>query len=313
MQELFRKHFWAVGLITVMGSAVLAARATSHMLEAALISEVSLPTTPVPRPAGASPSAGPTTLSKANDGSVERNVFCYECTPAVATGPATPGSEVPVTSLSLSLIATNLVLNSPEDSFVSIRNTQDGSSGAFKNGDKLPVQGDARLVAIAGTFAYLAPDYSNRPNTIERLVLGEAAIVQPSATPTPLAKPPEGGDLVAEINAGIKKIDEFTYEIDAGARDKAITNLRSFRGNVKPRPAIENGQVVGYRFFGIRPDSPLYALGLRNGDTINSVNGHALDSDDKALSLYNGLKNETQFSLGVTRRNQGQTLKYTVR
>ncbi len=57
----------------------------------------------------------------------------------------------------------------------------------------------------------------------------------------------------------------------------------------------------------------LAALGLRNGDVIEMVNGIKLDDPTKGLEMFQSLKNQSHFTINLKRYNNKMTLTYDVR
>lgn len=73
------------------------------------------------------------------------------------------------------------------------------------------------------------------------------------------------------------------------------------------------GEITGFRFVNIQPDSIYTKLGFQVGDVIRSVNGQPIDSPAKALELYNALKGDTQIRMNVERNGRPQDMEYQVR
>lgn len=73
-------------------------------------------------------------------------------------------------------------------------------------------------------------------------------------------------------------------------------------------PAVKHGQPDGYKLFAIRPDSVFAKLGLHNGDTIHSVNGHELADVDDLLMLFTNMKDDPELRVELTRRGKPVTI-----
>src|SRR5688572_5291868 len=114
MQDLIKRYFWVIGLVTVIICAVFAAKATGSILTAKFLPDSSK----APKIKAQQPRLDavtkPTTRSKDGTQLASRNMFCSECTPAVPTASADPTS-IQQTSLPLVLLATN-VSNDPKQS-----------------------------------------------------------------------------------------------------------------------------------------------------------------------------------------------------
>jgi general secretion pathway protein C len=78
-------------------------------------------------------------------------------------------------------------------------------------------------------------------------------------------------------------------------------------------PHEENGEVIGFKVYGIRRDSLFGKLGLENGDLIQSINDIPMTGADKALQAYGRLRMADRISITVTRRGQAITMNYNIR
>jgi general secretion pathway protein C len=308
MQDIIKRYFWVLGAAVVLVCAVFAAKATSHIIEAKVLGDSSK--TPKVHAVMPSPSA-PVKESRSKDGSTfaARNIFCSECTPAVAVASTNVDpSSIQTTGLPLVLLAT-MVSAKPEDSYATIVNTENQKQGAYAVGDLIP-GASGKLKEIH--FKYI--DFENSGHT-ERLVLAGAQA--PVSTPVAAAEPPPsdgGGDeLQAAIDNGVKKIDDNNYEIDKSLVDKALANPMALAKGARVVPAVKNGKPDGFKLYAIRPSSVYSKLGLTNGDTLQSINGFELTSADKALEVYTKLREATQLEVEITRRGKPMTLKYSIR
>src|SRR4051794_5265465 len=104
MQDLIKRYFWILGGVVVMICAVFAAKATAHIVEAKYLGDPEHP--PKVSVLAARPET-PVAAVRSKDGPqlASRNMFCSDCTPAVATASADP-SQIAMTSLPLALLAT---------------------------------------------------------------------------------------------------------------------------------------------------------------------------------------------------------------
>lgn len=304
MQDLIKRYFWVLGAVVVMICAVFAAKATGHILEANLLPDAKKgpKITPVART-----EAPKETRTKDGAQLASRNMFCSGCTPTVATVTNTDPSQIQLTQLPLSLLATSV---SPDDksSYASVINTDSQKQGSFSVGDVLP-GANGKIVAIR--FKYV--DFENG-GKIERLVLQGATA--PTTVAVAETKPPvdeNKDDLQSQIDNGIKKTGDNTFEIDKSLIEKVLVNPMAVAKGARVVPAMKNGKPEGFKLYAIRPTSAFAKLGLSNGDTLTAVNGFELNSADKALEVYTKLRDATSFELEVTRRGKPLTLKYTVR
>lgn len=112
---------------------------------------------------------------------------------------------------------------------------------------------------------------------------------------------------------GIQQNGDNSFTIDQSEINKAMSNLEQLSRDARVAAHYQNGEVIGFKVFRIKPGSLYSKLGLRNGDIIQSVNGKALDSTEQALALVNTLKNEKNFNIEIRRRNEPVTLSYSIR
>ena len=64
--------------------------------------------------------------------------------------------------------------------------------------------------------------------------------------------------------------------------------------------------------YAVRPGSIYARLGVLNGDTITTINGHAVDTADRALDAYTALRGAAKVELGGLRRGKPFTLTITI-
>ena len=314
MQDLVKKYFWLVPILVAIGSSALAAKGVSHILEGAFLSDsAELAEVEAPKPGQRPPARE--TRSKSGTALAARNMFCSTCTPEAPTvDPATPvdPNAVPITSLPLQLLATN-VSGNEQHSFATIRNTATSSQGAYWKTQEIP--GAGKVERIAGGYV----DFHNPgTNRLERIsLLDVARPPEPPPPPTPAAPPPSTGEptdeLTAKLDQGIKKMSEDSYEVDRNLVNELLANPMSVARGARIVPSVKDGQPNGFKLYAIRPNSVYAKLGMRNGDTISSVNGFDLSSPDKALEVYTKVREASNLSVSVIRRGKPQTLNYSIR
>lgn len=307
MQDLIKRYFWVIGALTVMVCAVFAAKGVNSYVEARVLPDSEKP--PAVKPTVATPKpTEPAKPARTKDGTqlASRNMFCSECTPAVVA-PTDPTS-IAITALPLQLLATNIGA-SEQQSYATIVNTESQAQGSFGVGDKLPgASGPVKSIH----YKYVDFEHNGR---LERVMLGGAPpVTAPTVAVAEPAKPAgDGDDITAAVDAGIKKIDDTTFEIDKSLVDKVIANPMAFTKGARVVPAMKNGKPEGIKLYAIRPTSPYAKLGLTNGDTLQSINGFELNSMEKGLEIYGKLREATSLEVEIIRRGKPVTLKYTIR
>src|SRR5688500_16806002 len=118
MQDLIKRYFWVIGLVTVVICAVFAAKATGSILTAKFLQDSAKAPKITPVQPRIDQTPKPTTRSKDGTQLSSRNMFCSECTPAVAAVSADP-SSIQATTLPLVLLATN-VSTDPKQSYAAV-------------------------------------------------------------------------------------------------------------------------------------------------------------------------------------------------
>lgn len=313
MQDLVKKYFWVVPILVAVGSSALAAQGVSHILEGVFLSDSAElseiePVEPRRQPARAVRSKSGTTVAV-------RNMFCSECVPEEPTpedeaAPVDPNA-VPITSLPLQLLATNVARNE-QHSFATIRNTSTASQGAYWKSYEIP--GAGKVERIGGGYV----DFHNSgTNRLERISLLEVARAAPPPVARPAPPPARTGEpqdeLTAMLDEGINKLSEDSYQVDRGLVNSMLANPMSVARGARIVPSVKDGQPNGFKLYAIRPNSVYAKLGMRNGDTISSVNGFDLSSPDKALEVYTKVREASNLSVSVIRRGKPMTLNYNIR
>lgn len=294
MLFLVRRHLWVLGVVCVLICGHFATEAASHILEARKQGEpVVLP----PLPAGP-PAAPPTARDKDGAALTARNMFCSNCE-ATPPGPPAPEST-PIAPLAIDLLATHL--GSP--SFATLRNRDSGHQGAYWVGDRVP--GAGTLERVGGTYI----EIRRGDDGLDRIALGgaQAAARTPDPAPAPAAKIASAGPFADRI----RKLGDDTFEVERGLLTELIANPRA-AGSLRARPVMRDGEIQGFRIYGVSASSAAGAAGLANGDTLLAVNGLSPRTPDQMLSVYSKLQSESNIELSLERRGQPVTLRYRMR
>ncbi|PLX96300.1 MAG: hypothetical protein C0621_02155 [Desulfuromonas sp.] len=92
--------------------------------------------------------------------------------------------------------------------------------------------------------------------------------------------------------------------------EKARSNLNDLLKQARMEPNIVNGRTDGFAVKMIRPNSLLAMLGIRKGDVVKQVNDLSLDSPEKALQIFQQLREARQISIGLERGGSPMTFQY---
>jgi general secretion pathway protein C len=318
MEILLKRYFWTLPIVMIIACASLAAMAANHVVEAKYLLGSDAPPA---RAHHAKPKkdAQKPAPSKDSAAVLARNMFCSSCEPpkTVDTGPASaPVDEnhPPNTSLPLALLAT-IVAQDPRASAATIFNSSTFRSGSYGVGDAIPDAGEVRKIHPKSV------DFWNKNvNRLERVELVApggtpvAANTPPPAQPAQPAQPANPEDaLNAEVDKGVKKLDESHYDIDRSLVDKILADPTAAARSARIVPSIKDGKANGFKLYAIRPNSMFAKIGLQNGDTIQSINGFDMSSPDKALEVYTKVRSASSLSVSVLRRGLPVNLEYSIK
>ncbi len=324
MDVYIKKYFWVLGVSMVVVCSALAASAVGHMIEATALADSDKPTRrQAARPplASAAADAQKAKSSKSGTPLAERNIFCSTCQlpdPAAeqaAEAPSDPNNP-PVTALPLRLVATNVSLQEGE-SFATILNTSNERQGAYWIGSVIPDAGP--VTRILGKYVDFENQTSHR---LERISLLSGDVPRPAtplAAAPPQAEPPSSDpraardELLAEVDAGVRKVDDTTFEVDRGVVEKVLANPTAVSRGARIVPSVKDGKPNGFKLYAIKPSSVYARIGLMNGDTLHAVNGFELNTMDKALEVYTKVRESSSLSVSITRRGKPVTLNYTIK
>lgn len=116
-----------------------------------------------------------------------------------------------------------------------------------------------------------------------------------------------------EIASKIKKISDTEIEIDRSAVDKILSDQAQLMRSARIVPEQKDGKTIGIRLFGVRPDTLLGTLGLKNGDRLEQINGFDMGSPEKALEAYARLRTADSLKLTLNRRGQPTTIDIKIK
>jgi general secretion pathway protein C len=180
-----------------------------------------------------------------------------------------------------------------------------GVERAGEEGD--PTGNGFRVVAVicnGGTKEYL----DGTPGTQgpeAGLNVGVAPVPPPRAAGLP-AGPGTGAE-------GIRKLDANRYEIDKQVIEGALTNLNTLATQARLVPSFKNGVANGFKLFQIQPGSLYASIGIENGDVITRINGYEVNSPDKALEVYQKLRESPHVTIELERGGQPIKKDYNIK
>jgi general secretion pathway protein C len=232
------------------------------------------------------------------------NPFCPHCVPKTdapskPVEPSDPRVLFPAEAESdrpLELVAT---MESDAGSLAVVRHETSSVVGIFAAGEL--VDEGARLHAVGRGIVHLQAD-----GGIEYLALRKPGKRKPkptvrkaSSTTKRKLRPweVEGADDAISCTGNHCRIDREFVE-------RMLAKPSVLAKQARVVPYRKDGETIGYKIYGIRPNSLPWLLGLRSGDLVQAVNDHALDSLDNAMRLYRELRRARHLEIELQRRGK---------
>jgi len=111
---------------------------------------------------------------------------------------------------------------------------------------------------------------------------------------------------------GIRSAGENRWLISHNEIEKARADLNQLLKSARLEPHIVGGVTQGFLVRMIRANSLLAQLGIKRGDLIKEVNGVPLDSPEKALQVFQQLREAKNVSINLLHKGQPLTYSYVV-
>lgn len=309
MDAFFKQYFWTVQLVALGAAAWLGSRVATAFIENSLSpspAELQELAQHLQRPAARTEPED----SAATAAFLERNLFGAareDLKPAGTTEGEIEGArevfnpdQCEPTSLGANLVAT-LVSSVPEASVAVFIDPSDDKPVALREGEQ--VLASAEIVHI--DWGEVSVRHNGR---CERFLLEDGA-KRVSAAPISAPKLPTKDGL----GENVKKVSDSEFEIPREEIDKALTNMSMLATQARIVPSFKNGKPNGFKLFSIRSNSLYSKIGIKNGDVVQRINGFEMNSPDKALQIYNKLKNASSITVDLLRRGRKKSINYTIR
>jgi len=110
---------------------------------------------------------------------------------------------------------------------------------------------------------------------------------------------------------GIVAVDESRWKISKAVADNARANLNSLLQTARMIPQVRNGKTIGFKLVELEKGSLLEKIGLRVGDLIVEINQVELNSPEKALQIFQQVREANNITLGLMRNGQPETFEYS--
>lgn len=248
----------------------------------------------------------------------KHNIFCPTCVPVVEPPPEAAGGVpggTPLGSLiqpgetrsklPLRLMATMEAVD-PDNSFATILDTEAGVAGLFGRGDE--IRKGVLVMGVAQGLVHLKNNAA-----LEYIELG-GDVPPPKSTAKPNKDDKKSSSSTKknsrEIPGAAEAINcpnENTCTVERAFVEKLMSNPALLAKQARIVPKQKDGEVLGYKLYGIRRGSLPKLLGLKNGDMVTAVNGEDLKSMDKAMALYTKLRRASNLSVSIERKGKTVT------
>lgn len=160
-------------------------------------------------------------------------------------------------------------------------------------GDTAP--GGGRVVAIERSALRLRHDNGSE----ESVPLRDAPLLGDARVPTTGGGP-----------GTIRSVGGNRYVIPRQEAEKARANIGELLKQARLEPNIVGGQTRGFVVRMIRPESILASLGLKLGDVVMQVNSVPLDTPEKALQIFQQLREARHIALNLERNGAPISFEY---
>jgi len=139
---------------------------------------------------------------------------------------------------------------------------------------------------------------------------------KPETKPEMAAEPDRSSESPTDAKSGpsswIKKVRTNTYRVTRAGLDALLASSAQLRRGARIVPAVRDGAPSGFKIYAIRPGSFYHAIGLRNGDELETVNGMAFTTPDRALEVYTKVRTAKRITLSLRRQGKLLELVYTI-
>ena len=110
----------------------------------------------------------------------------------------------------------------------------------------------------------------------------------------------------------VKEVGDNQFVVSRSEVEKARSNIGELLKQARMEPNIVNGQTNGFVVKMIQPHSLIAELGLQIGDVVTRVNGVELNSPEKALQIFQQLREARRLNVDLLRKEQPLSLQYEV-
>jgi hypothetical protein len=136
--------------------------------------------------------------------------------------------------------------------------------------------------------------------------LAPAAVsrLEPGSYPGRFAVKPTAPDFARHV----QRISDTEFVVEREIVQLALSASAQHLGRLAPE--YDDGKLVGYRVFALRPSSLGYELGIRNGDRIDLVNGKSLADAHELIAVLGVLNSADHVDAQIQRGGEALEISY---
>lgn len=203
--------------------------------------------------------------------------------------------------LPINVIGT-LVHSNPSKSIAALEIKSKNKSGSFATGSD--VEGLCTIEKIERNIVIIRNSSNGVLEYIEMNKGGAKVAFGASKSEAPM-RPGKEVQSLGNNNFSIRRADLLKYTNDLSS---VLMQARAV-----PNRDPNTGEINGFRVLDMQPGSIYEQLGLQRMDVIKGVNGEPVDSVQKAMEMYNTLKNGNQVKIQIDRQGKSETFTYDIK
>ena len=305
--SILKKYVWVVNLVLIIAIAYVLALIVNDKLSKSIYSPaVNTTSDNTHRPENLVDLKTKPQNRAYYDVILKKNIFGLETENLQSNSSTISDSVLPKTDLKVELLGTYIKVKG--SSIAVIKNTESGKVGGYTHGDVIDVIAREKIKLLGvGNCKVLIDRKTHGTETIfckKEINLNES---RSKFSKVKQYKKPIHTTRATAAKDGVRQISEDKWLIEKEMLDELLED---------PSKLINQARVVpkkdGIRFFGIRPSSVFFKIGLRNGDIVHKINEVELSNIQNALNLLERLKDESEFTIDFTRRGNKFSYAYSV-
>jgi len=136
---------------------------------------------------------------------------------------------------------------------------------------------------------------------------------RPPPSPTPAAATrPDQAPAEDGLTGTVREVGENRWVVSSDMVESVRENFAAQLRLAQMQPNLVDGRTEGFFIRRINPRSVLAKMGLQRGDVVVDVNNIKLDSPEKALQIFQQLREARQITVSVKRSGQPLSFVYEI-